>query len=126
VQTCALPIYVCGVRAGKPREQLDCALRLEAADSPPFENAQVARYVGIARKARVRPGIPRDTDRMLTGGATRGRNGVEHGVGSRVVSVRLREHGRDRREQDEVIERSEEHTSELQSRENLVCRLLLE
>src|SRR5690606_40695779 len=27
---------------------------------------------------------------------------------------------------DEVRERSEEHTSELQSRENLVCRLLLE
>src|SRR5690606_40090886 len=27
---------------------------------------------------------------------------------------------------DEVPERSEEHTSELQSRENLVCRLLLE
>src|SRR5690606_41006649 len=26
----------------------------------------------------------------------------------------------------EVLERSEEHTSELQSRENLVCRLLLE
>src|SRR5207302_5023750 len=27
---------------------------------------------------------------------------------------------------DTVLERSEEHTSELQSRENLVCRLLLE
>src|SRR5690606_41106252 len=26
----------------------------------------------------------------------------------------------------ELVERSEEHTSELQSRENLVCRLLLE
>src|SRR5690606_40230080 len=28
--------------------------------------------------------------------------------------------------QNDIIERSEEHTSELQSRENLVCRLLLE
>src|SRR5690606_34504200 len=28
--------------------------------------------------------------------------------------------------QQETLERSEEHTSELQSRENLVCRLLLE
>src|SRR5690606_41691180 len=28
--------------------------------------------------------------------------------------------------QTEAVERSEEHTSELQSRENLVCRLLLE
>src|SRR5436309_14809484 len=34
-----------------------------------------------------------------------------------------REHGRARRRRDH---RSEEHTSELQSRENLVCRLLLE
>src|SRR5215475_3372242 len=30
------------------------------------------------------------------------------------------------RQQAAVVERSEEHTSELQSRENLVCRLLLE
>src|SRR5690606_42152996 len=29
-------------------------------------------------------------------------------------------------ERDDVVVRSEEHTSELQSRENLVCRLLLE
>src|SRR5690606_40754474 len=33
---------------------------------------------------------------------------------------------RDRLEPEFVQERSEEHTSELQSRENLVCRLLLE
>src|SRR2546427_7489314 len=32
----------------------------------------------------------------------------------------------DRRKQDRAIERSEEHTSELQSQSNLVCRLLLE
>src|SRR3712207_7545606 len=32
----------------------------------------------------------------------------------------------DRTELDEQIERSEEHTSELQSRQYLVCRLLLE
>src|SRR5690606_40730884 len=28
--------------------------------------------------------------------------------------------------EEDILERSEEHTSELQSRENLVCRLLLE
>src|SRR5690606_42000129 len=36
------------------------------------------------------------------------------------IVVRLGEAGR------QQVERSEEHTSELQSRENLVCRLLLE
>src|SRR5690606_40244797 len=47
---------------------------------------------------------------------------------------RTRRHGRTRdglqfrlsRRADEADDRSEEHTSELQSRENLVCRLLLE
>src|SRR2546427_2746552 len=32
----------------------------------------------------------------------------------------------ERHEQDEMVRRSEEHTSELQSQSNLVCRLLLE
>src|SRR5690625_1986279 len=36
------------------------------------------------------------------------------------------EYMRRRRETDEMCERSEEHTSELQSRGHLVCRLLLE
>src|SRR2546430_12641226 len=40
------------------------------------------------------------------------------------VGSGLGEHGRDRREQLQL--RSEEHTSELQSQSNLVCRLLLE
>src|SRR5690606_39968231 len=35
------------------------------------------------------------------------------------IHVKEAEHG-------EILKRSEEHTSELQSRENLVCRLLLE
>src|SRR5436309_7790886 len=46
-------------------------------------------------------------------------------------SFRRREHGRRARRGDrhgirDGFPRSEEHTSELQSRENLVCRLLLE
>src|SRR5690606_41654114 len=39
--------------------------------------------------------------------------GFEHGVGKRTPHRQM-------------LDRSEEHTSELQSRENLVCRLLLE
>src|SRR5690606_41099560 len=45
------------------------------------------------------------------------------------AKVRVRGEGEKDQELDlslEVIDRSEEHTSELQSRENLVCRLLLE
>src|SRR2546422_7854387 len=38
----------------------------------------------------------------------------------------LKEEGRTSRELEEVESRSEEHTSELQSRLHLVCRLLLE
>src|SRR5207302_9067752 len=37
-----------------------------------------------------------------------------------------RTHGRDAGRRSPCLPRSEEHTSELQSRENLVCRLLLE
>src|SRR5690606_41594742 len=53
----------------------------------------------------------------------------------REVRARDQQHqtdGREQREQrephrpDDAVLRSEEHTSELQSRENLVCRLLLE
>src|SRR5256885_6210215 len=53
-------------------------------------------------------------------------------LGQRVLGVAGSEHGRDaRRAQLRVVERhggerSEEHTSELQSPCNLVCRLLLE
>src|SRR2546427_9390154 len=44
-------------------------------------------------------------------------------LGDREVPPRLR---RDRREMRDAEDRSEEHTSELQSQSNLVCRLLLE
>src|SRR5690606_40817152 len=69
---------------------------------------------------------------------TRGRAGPEPGLGAPSARLRLRRPGRDGacgrgggacgRAESELHEgrRSEEHTSELQSRENLVCRLLLE
>src|SRR5436309_8907128 len=49
---------------------------------------------------------------------------LAHGTEDPVVLPALGEEAR--RLQDHGILRSEEHTSELQSRENLVCRLLLE
>src|SRR2546427_6090528 len=46
-----------------------------------------------------------------------------HGIGDRHLQLRPSRHRRGRCAADE---RSEEHTSELQSQSNLVCRLLLE
>src|SRR3712207_7111744 len=54
-----------------------------------------------------------------SGGASRGRVGVE-GVAQPITD------GVDAEDQDDDRDRSEEHTSELQSRQYLVCRLLLE
>src|SRR3712207_8788161 len=50
-----------------------------------------------------------------------GPGGRESGIGSRESEIGSRES-----EGQESISRSEEHTSELQSRQYLVCRLLLE
>src|SRR5690606_42134512 len=49
----------------------------------------------------------------------------EKEVSDRTIDVHIR-NLREKLEQDSTKPRSEEHTSELQSRENLVCRLLLE
>src|SRR5690606_41634124 len=49
-----------------------------------------------------------------------------HGPGNRHRTRTLAQHDATRLEGPERHRRSEEHTSELQSRENLVCRLLLE
>src|SRR3712207_8084335 len=51
--------------------------------------------------------------------------GTERGAGFFDIAVELLEHGLDGPD-DEGQRRSEEHTSELQSRQYLVCRLLLE
>src|SRR5690606_41507835 len=56
-----------------------------------------------------------DTDTLLVADGTSCRHQIRDGTGREAIHVAR------------VLERrSEEHTSELQSRENLVCRLLLE
>src|SRR2546430_8474671 len=77
--------------------------------------------------------------RHFDGGACRRRQGKELGINlihrREIIDVLEEDRGlhhvvhvRARRLQDPfyVLERSEEHTSELQSQSNLVCRLLLE
>src|SRR3989449_1083811 len=68
-------------------------------------------YTTLFRSLRPRQGLPRpDRPALRRGGGGRAREGVL-----------LRPHVPRRK-----VERSEEHTSELQSRLHLVCRLLLE
>src|SRR5690606_41106236 len=61
--------------------------------------------------------VTHPTDLLLQDVIRRARSGGKHGVRKRLTRTAPSEHRRNR---------SEEHTSELQSRENLVCRLLLE
>src|SRR5690606_4093848 len=61
----------------------------------------------------------------LCGGSLVDRDDVLLGRGDELWRGHHRERGLDGRDRVEAV-RSEEHTSELQSRENLVCRLLLE
>src|SRR3712207_7104931 len=70
---------------------------------------------------RDRPSVLRDRDarrKVLLDGIVE----PDEAVGGEVGKDRRRERLRDRAD----LERSEEHTSELQSRQYLVCRLLLE
>src|SRR5690606_42006453 len=68
------------------------------------------------RPASRRPGRPAGARAGRAGGGAPPRAGGRRGRGGEVTSWAF----------GEVRGRSEEHTSELQSRENLVCRLLLE
>src|SRR3712207_8648260 len=51
---------------------------------------------------------------------------AQHHVGAALLPVALERVARHGRAEEEQVVRSEEHTSELQSRQYLVCRLLLE
>src|SRR5690606_40995623 len=80
-------------------------------------------------RSRVLHQAQRERRRRLHGPHAGGRRVVgsdercEQGLDISANCRRIRAHGRDARY---AVQRSEEHTSELQSRENLVCRLLLE
>src|SRR5690606_42041793 len=67
------------------------------------------------------PALPHPPARLVPAQEPHGRRRHGRAVlrALRAAAAALARHGRDAR-------RSEEHTSELQSRENLVCRLLLE
>src|SRR5204862_7741046 len=74
---------------------------------------------GVAGGAVDRPGT------LVEAAAFRAAAAMErkgrHAMHDHVVAMRVRQH-----DQEVGVERSEEHTSELQSRRDLVCRLLLE
>src|SRR2546427_7350008 len=55
-----------------------------------------------------------------------GRGDLEHHLRQRVVHPDLADPPGERLQPNSLSQRSEEHTSELQSQSNLVCRLLLE
>src|SRR5690606_41664479 len=53
-------------------------------------------------------------------------HGLENEIGNKIKSIFKKKGAKIPEYQGKLPQRSEEHTSELQSRENLVCRLLLE
>src|SRR3712207_7438673 len=71
------------------------------------------------------PSAPGRFTRERTPG-TRRHAGVAHPVKEKQRTPDSGGHGQDEKQKDSGRRRSEEHTSELQSRQYLVCRLLLE
>src|SRR5690606_41831133 len=80
-----------------------------------FPYTTLFRSPAGTRRERHRVVLPRAVDHREVG--------LRHAVDEREAGALDRHQRRDRRVE---LARSEEHTSELQSRENLVCRLLLE
>src|SRR3712207_7148919 len=83
-----------------------------------FPYTTLFRSAAVERADRDRPGV-----RAAGDGGRRGLHAGDQAAGGDAVEVR--EPG-DRGRAGERAERSEEHTSELQARQYLVCRLLLE
>src|SRR5690606_41621713 len=105
-----------------------CCLLSRAADHLDLHSFPTRRSSDLQRAAAARCG--RSPRTALPPTPPSSRTGLPRPLDSR--SARLLEQGRDHRlelgrDHGGVAQgRSEEHTSELQSRENLVCRLLLE
>src|SRR5690606_9468184 len=90
----------------------------------PLTSSSDGRVVRVVRGAVAGTGW--GSDRGASSGG--GRSLLDRAGGEAGLPVALQEQERDHEGQDrqDGARRSEEHTSELQSRENLVCRLLLE
>src|SRR5262249_59998730 len=103
--------------------------------SPRFLSSVLLLFLVIPRPPRS-PLFPYTTlfrspvpvgDLLSFAGAGVRREGVRRGLSAAPGRGRLRRHhDRDQPGRDQALLRSEEHTSELQSLTNLVCRLLLE
>src|SRR5436309_7544763 len=93
------------------------------AETEVFRNRRSSQIRGRVQERRAE--TQRNRTRGVSGGAPR------HGARMREQTERVQKGwlgfsaAHDQR-RDRLFDRSEEHTSELQSRENLVCRLLLE
>src|SRR5690606_40940933 len=115
--TFALPYHVSDQRGGTSTGIITVHVSADAELQPPVAVDDLVRTITILDQERVSiPVLDNDFDPD----GTRDRltvDLVDAPEGAAVV---------DRQVQVDVQPRSEEHTSELQSRENLVCRLLLE
>src|SRR5215475_14070893 len=107
------------------REIADGSICKEAL--PAYRNAVVAQFLPLSLPELFLQRVIRNAKIRAVGGhverhrVARGRSAVRAPVGAQVQIDRAAAVVEIAR-----VDRSEEHTSELQSRENLVCRLLLE
>src|SRR5207302_5403481 len=98
-------------------EQAFAAIEREFTEAGGGPDAQLQ----VTVKGRSRPLHPVFRDDVYRIGREAVINAFRHS-GAKTINVEIEYHDREFR----LVVRSEEHTSELQSRENLVCRLLLE
>src|SRR5882762_7757944 len=119
-----------GARIGKSeisRSRRSFNDRWRPADPPPFANPNDRR--GISTQRRREKTMEGAVGRVNAGAGAGGvRLDVRRASGFALASIRQRSGRRqaELQQRDEQQRRSEEHTSELQSHLNLVCRLLLE
>src|SRR5690606_41878422 len=102
----------------------DLTLRVSSSLSPLSLHDALPIWRGLRRGVRARPAQSlADRIRQPDRRAVDRRRGPERMGGDQLRAAR---HERRAQLRLALLRRSEEHTSELQSRENLVCRLLLE
>src|SRR2546430_13630433 len=92
--------------------------------SPLFPYTTLSRSVSIRALRRLCLEIAQDRERLRT--ASTARQGVRGPQHDHAWEPRRPDGGRRAKLRERRIVRSEEHTSELQSQSNIVCRLLLD